>query len=281
MDRHKLLLFQTDFGRLEGTVAEMYGVALGVDQGLKIHEITHYIPQFNIWEASYRLMQALPWWPKETVAVSVVDPGVGSNRRSVVAKTSQDHYIVTPDNGSLTHIAKHVGLNALREIDERTNRAPGSGESHTFHGRDVYGYTGARLASGTITFNEVGPELDPKSIVTLPLLEPETEKGSLTGMIEILDIRYGNVWTNIPKKLFDSAGFSSGCKALVTITRSGETLFQETLPYLDFFSAAEQGEDLIYNNELLFVSLSTNQGSFAEKHGIQSGPEWKIRFEIA
>lgn len=81
---HKLLVFQTDFGRLESTVAEMYGVALGVDPELKIHETTHYIPQFNIWEASYRLFQAIPYWPQGTVFVSVVDPGVGSDRKSVV-----------------------------------------------------------------------------------------------------------------------------------------------------------------------------------------------------
>ena len=89
MDRHKLLLFQTDFGRLEGTVAEMYGVALGVDQGLKIHEITHYIPQFNIWEASYRLMQALPWWPKETGLLSIIL----SNRVELITDPESGQYL--------------------------------------------------------------------------------------------------------------------------------------------------------------------------------------------
>lgn len=276
--KHKLLLFQTDFGRLEGTVAEMYGVALAVDPELRIHEITHYVPQFNIWEASYRLVQALPWWPEGTVAVSVVDPGVGSERKSVVARTAGGHCVVTPDNGSLTHLEKRVGITALREIDESVNRRPGSAESHTFHGRDVYGYTGARLASGIITFEEVGPELDPAGIVRLPLYEPSYAEGTVEGIIDIPDTRYGNLWTNIPKELFDRCGFSCGDRLDVAIEKGGKRLYHRELPYSGFFSAVERGEDLVYNNELLFVSLSTNQGNFAEKNGIQSGPGWKIRF---
>jgi S-adenosylmethionine hydrolase len=276
--KHKLLLFQTDFGRLEGTVAEMYGVALGVDPELKIHEITHYIPQFNIWEASYRLVQALPYWPEGTVAVSVVDPGVGSERKSVAARTAGGHFVVTPDNGTLTHLDRRIGITALREIDEKVNRRPCSGESHTFHGRDVYGYTGARLAAGLISFEEAGPELDPSEIVRLPVLEPSAADGIAEGIIDIPDTRYGNLWTNIPKDLFDSSGFAYGDRLDVAIEKGGKRLYHRELPYTGFFSAVEKGEDLVYNNELLYVSLSTNQGNFAEKNGIQSGPGWKIRF---
>jgi len=82
------LVFQTDFGFADGAVAAMYGVALKVDPGLKIYDLTHDIPQYDIWEASYRLIQTVGYWPAGTVFVSVVDPGVGTSRRSVVAKTS-------------------------------------------------------------------------------------------------------------------------------------------------------------------------------------------------
>ena len=77
-----LLVFQSDFGLSDGAVAAMYGVALSVDPSLRIYDLTHEIPPFDIFEASYRLLQAVPYWPEGTVFVTVVDPGVGSRRRS-------------------------------------------------------------------------------------------------------------------------------------------------------------------------------------------------------
>ena len=100
----KILVFQSDFGLSDGAVAAMYGVAHDVDMDLKLYDLTHDITPYNTWEASYRLFQAVEFWPKGTVFVSVVDPGVGTDRKSVVALTSKGHYIVTPDNGTLTHL---------------------------------------------------------------------------------------------------------------------------------------------------------------------------------
>ena len=158
-----LLVFQSDFGNSDGAVSAMHGVANSVQRGIPIFEITHQIPQYNIWEASYRLLQTIGYWPKGTVFVSIVDPGVGSDRRGVVAKTGMNHYIITPDNGTLTHVKQFIGITEVREIDESINRLPNSGESHTFHGRDIFAYTGARLASGVIKFEEIGPSFDPST----------------------------------------------------------------------------------------------------------------------
>jgi S-adenosylmethionine hydrolase len=136
----------------------MKGVAVSVDPTLFIYDITHEIPAYNIWEAALRLDQAAGYWPSGTVFVSVVDPGVGSERRSVVLKTLSGHYFVSPDNGTLTFVAESLGVAQVREIDEATNRLRNSGESYTFHGRDVYAYTGARLAAGLISFEQVGQD---------------------------------------------------------------------------------------------------------------------------
>src|SRR5690625_5853662 len=155
----KNLVIQTDFGLSDGAVSAMYGVAISVDPTLRIFDLTHDIPQYNIWEASYRLYQTITYGPAGTVFISVVDPGVGSDRLSVVVKTADDQYIVTPDNGTLTHIKQNIGIKEARIIDESVNRLPRSGESYTFHGRDVYAYTGARLAANVISFEEVGPIL--------------------------------------------------------------------------------------------------------------------------
>ncbi|MBM6859354.1 SAM-dependent chlorinase/fluorinase, partial [Clostridium saudiense] len=126
------LVFQTDFGLADGAVSAMYGVAHGVDSELRIFDLNHYIPQYNIWEASYRLIQTVTYWAPGTVFVSVVDPGVGTNRKSIVAKTVTGQYIVTPDNGTLTHVKRMCGIVEAREIDENINRLPNSGASYTF-----------------------------------------------------------------------------------------------------------------------------------------------------
>src|SRR5699024_4008823 len=112
------LVLQTDLGLCDGAVSAMYGVALSVDPKINVSDLTHELPQFNVREGSYRVYQALSYWPAGTVFVSVVDPGVGSDRLSVLAKTAAGHYIVTPNNGSLTHIHQNIRITELREIEE-------------------------------------------------------------------------------------------------------------------------------------------------------------------
>ena len=128
------LVFQSDFGVKDGAVASMKGVAYGVSPKLQIFDLTHEIPVFNVWEAAQRLEQTAEYWPEGTVFVSVVDPGVGTQRKSVVLKTKSGHYLVTPDNGTLTLVAETLGVEALREIDEAVNRRKDSEQSYTFHG---------------------------------------------------------------------------------------------------------------------------------------------------
>src|SRR6185295_7537254 len=193
--QNKIIVFQSDFGLKDGAVSAMKGVAMGVSPDLKLFDLTHEIPAYNIWEAAYRLEQTVPYWPAGTVFVSVVDPGVGTERKSVVLKTNAGHYIVTPDNGTLTLIAASEGIAEIREIDEAVNRRKGSEKSYTFHGRDVYAYTAARLAAGVITFEQVGPVL-PNQVVAIPFQKAKLEGGKIKGTIAILDIQYGNIWTN-------------------------------------------------------------------------------------
>src|ERR1700751_5631030 len=92
----KIVVYQSDFGLKDGAVSEMKGVAMGVSPDLKLFDLTHEIPAYNIWEAAYRLQQTVGYWPAGTVFVSVVDPGVGTARKSVVMLTKTGQYIVTP-----------------------------------------------------------------------------------------------------------------------------------------------------------------------------------------
>ena len=270
------LVFQTDFGLVDGAVSAMYGVAYSVDPNLKIHDLTHDITPFNIWEASYRLIQTINYWPENTVFVSVVDPGVGSDRKSVVVKTRSGRYIVTPDNGTLTHVLRLEGIEAVREIDEHVNRLPRSGESYTFHGRDVYAYTGARLAAGIIDFEGVGPELPVSGLASLPIVEPYLDEQGAHGTIDVLDVRFGSLWTNIPRTLFLQSGVKYGDRVNITIENDTRTVYRNIILFGRSFADVYVGEALVYVNSLDCVAVAINQGSFARAYNVGTGNSWRI-----
>lgn len=269
------LVFQSDFGLKDGAVSAMKGVAFGVDDDLPIFDLTHEVPTYNVWEASYRLYQSSSYWPVGTVFVSVVDPGVGTKRKSVVLKTKAGYYFVTPDNGTLTMVAEHQGVAEVREIDEVVNRLAGSTDSYTFHGRDVYAYTGARLAAGVISFEQVGPKL-PAEVVSIEYQHATVKDKTVHGNIPILDPQFGNVWTNIHQDRFAEAGIVLGDSVCVTVREGSAIRLKKTLPYLASFGAVPKGEPLVYVNSLLNVSLALNQANFAAKHSIASGALWTI-----
>ena len=273
------LIFQTDFGVQDGAVSAMYGVAYTVCPELRVFDLTHEIEPYNIWDASYRLIQAVAYWPKGTVFVSVVDPGVGSTRRSIVAKTQSGQYIVTPDNGTLTHIKRRVGITAARIIDETVNRRSGSEESYTFHGRDVYAYTGARLAAGVISFGEVGPELPVEDLVRLPVVEPYLEGAAVCGTVDVLDVRFGSLWTNIPRELFLKTGAKYGDRLSITIENDTRTVYRNIIQFARSFADVYIGEALAYVNSLDCMAVAINQGSFARAYNIGTGNSWRIRME--
>lgn len=273
--QNKIVVFQTDFGLKDGAVSAMKGVSMNVDSSLKLFDLTHEIPAYNIWEAAYRLEQTVTYWPAGTVIVSVVDPGVGTARKSVVLKTNSGHFIVTPDNGTLTLIAQSLGIAEIREIDEAVNRRKNSEQSYTFHGRDVYAYTAARLASGKITFEQVGKEL-PKQVVTIPYQKATFENKVLKGTIAILDIQYGNIWTNIPSELFKQLNVAVGDKLSVTIYHNKQKVYSGTMPYCTTFGSVAEGKPLLYLNSLMQVSFALNMGNFSQEHKVYSGSDWTV-----
>ncbi|MFQ5790287.1 MAG: S-adenosyl-l-methionine hydroxide adenosyltransferase family protein [Acidobacteriota bacterium] len=268
------LVFQSDFGRRDGEVAVMHGVAYRVSRDLDIFDITHDIEPFNIWEGAYKLKATAPYWVEGTVFVSVVDPGVGTDRRSVVLKTKSGHYFVSPDNGSLTLVAQELGIEALREIDETVNRRKGTEESHTFHGRDVYAYTGARLAAGVIAFEEVGPLLEPQ-VKELERPGVELREGIIYGFIPYIDRRF-NVWTNIDLDTFKKLRLERHDLVRITIKHGSRIVYQADVPYVDTFGQVPVGGPLVFINSRFDVSLALNQEDFAKTFRIRVGPDWTV-----
>jgi len=277
-NRSGLLVFMSDFGLSERFVASMKGVALDVDCGLQIHDLTHLIEPYNVWEASLTLAGTMAYWPRNTVFVAVVDPGVGTDRKSVVLRTKSGHFVVTPDNGTLTFVAEQFGVAELREIDESVNRRPGSEAAHTFHGRDVYAYTGARLAAGAITFEQVGPVLQ-RDVVRLPYQAAKrVSQTVIQGAIIRIEKPFGNIESNIPKALFDEFGvdIGQGREFRIEIKHNGAQVYDHVVPYVKSFGYVAAGEALLYPDSIQLMGLALSRGNFAETHHIQAGPEWTL-----
>ena len=272
----KALVLQTDFGLGDGAVSAMYGVAYSVSEDLMVADLTHEIPQYDIWEASYRLIQTVAYWPKGTVFVSVVDPGVGSTRRSIAVETVTGQYIITPDNGTLTHVKKMIGIRSARIIDESVNRLPNSGESYTFHGRDVYVYTAARLAAGVIDFAGVGPEVDTDSVIELSTVDAVYDGEKVCGTIDVLDVRFGSLWTNISRETFRKLGVEYGGRVEIVIENETRILYKNILVFAESFAKVSVGEALVYINSLDNIAVAINQGSFARAYSIGTGTNWRI-----
>jgi hypothetical protein len=271
------MVLLTDFGVQDGAVSELKGVAYGVAPDLLISDLSHENP--SIFDGAYRLYQTELFWPAGTVFVAVVDPGVGTERLSIVMKTRTGRFFVGPNNGLLSLVAERDGVEGLRQIDETLNRRPGSEESHTFHGRDVFGYTGAKLAAGIIAFEQVGPEIPLQRLITLQYRKPQRADQSVSGMIPVLDVQYGNVWSNIPKPLFDELHIALGTPLRVRIYHQDKLVDEAVAPYQRTFGEVPVGKPLVYVNSLLNIAVALNQRSYAAAHKIRSGPGWSI--EIA
>lgn len=266
-----VLVLQTDFGLKDHAVGAMRGVARLVSPALVIDDLTHEIPAFDIWQAAYRLQAVMAYWPSGTVFVSVVDPGVGSERESVVARLAGGQLIVTPNNGTLTLLNEAPGIVAVRRIDEDAYRLPGSADSHTFHGRDLYVHVGALLAAGEVRFENLGEQT---AALLLRRDLPTVGDGEATGGIPVLDPQFGNVWTDIPAA---QAQFTVGQRYDVAIAApDGERRFAGRVPLCKTFAEVAAGEPLLYVNSIGNLAIALNQGDFAARHGISSGLGWRI-----
>lgn len=273
------IVWQTDFGLKWGAVASMKGVCKQVDPTLECVDITHEIEQYNIMAASRELIYVLPFWPKGTVFVSVVDPGVGTDRKASVALLADGNYVVTPDNGTLTHVFYEVGIKEIREIDESVNRYPGTENIAVFHGRDLFAYTAARLAAGVITYEKVGPVYPAEEIVLFEesLLKAQIEGNTVQGFVSSVSDPFGSIALNVLSADFRKAGFAHGDVVQVTLAREGKIYFEEDVLYAKSFGFVPIGEPILFDSSTNYIELGINQGNFKEKYQVQEGKDYTYR----
>jgi S-adenosylmethionine hydrolase len=270
------ICLQSDFGLYWGSVSSMHGVIASIDPALQVRDISHLLPMYQPWAASFCLNYTMPCWPEGTIFVSVVDPGVGTSRRACAAKTANGQYVITPDNGTLTHVKAFPGIVEVREIDEKLNRRPGTSRYNTFHGRDLFAYTAGRLAAGIIGFEGVGPAYPAGDIESFPLLPPEIRAGYASGHISMADHHFGGATTSIPIEGFEKTGIAYGDRPLVTITCKEREFFREQVLYHRSFGFAGMGEPILYNGSTGYMIIGLNQASFTDKYAVGAGLDWKV-----
>lgn len=275
------IVFQTDFGTKWGAVASMKGVCKQVDPTLECVDLTHEIEQYNILAASRELVYVLPFWPKGTVFVSVVDPGVGTERRACVALLRDGNYVVTPDNGTLTHALEQIGVAAVRQIDETVNRYPGTEDVAVFHGRDLFAYTAARLAAGVISFEGVGPAYPVEQIVRFDqaLVRAKTAPGLAEGMVSSVSDPFGSIAFNLLSRDFKAAGFRHGDAVHVVLAREGEVYFDDTVLYERSFGFVPVGSPILFDSSTNYIELGLNQGDFRARYDVGAGQDYTFRLE--
>ena len=278
---HNFIVMQTDFSLKSAAVSVMHGVCYQVDRNLIVEDISHEVAKWNPYAASTNLAYALPYWPEGTVFVSVIDPGVGTDRKACVAKTKNGYYIVTPDNGTLTQVVQEYGIEEVRVIDEAVNRYPGTEQINIFHGRDLFAYCGAKLASGKITFDEVGPVYDVSEIVMIETTDAVVRDGVIYGFNKTCNANFGINVSNIPVALLAEIDVKLGDKVRLTVTHNGKVYFDEDVLYHRSFGYVAPGKPICYNAEGMLVGFALNLENFMERYGTQPGPDWKVTVKKA
>ena len=286
---HPTVVFMTDFGHVDDSVAICKGVMLSIAPSLRIVDLTHDVTPFNILDGARFLAGTTPYYPAGTVFVVVVDPGVGSARKAIVARSGRGQYFVLPDNGLLTLVQDQDGIDAAYEI-----RNPawmiGSALSSTFHGRDIFSPVGAHVANYFANYvasnvannvankaanpvaseaaraghiSQVGPVLDVRQLVRLDIRKPSLDAHGLSATVIGTDGPFGNLVTNVTRADFDKLGYTLGDS--VPFTLADKPL---QIPWVKTFSDVPVGSPLFYIDSRGRLGLAVNQGSFVERYAV-------------
>ena len=256
------IVFMTDFGVVDDSVAICRGVMYSIVPDLRIVDLSHQVTPFSIRDGARFLFGATPYFPAGTVFVVVIDPTVGSTRKAIVAKSKRGQFFVLPDNGLLTLVQDRDGIESAREITNRSWMI-GAALSSTFHGRDIFSPVGAHVAHGE-DWSQVGPDLPVKDLVRLDLQPAKLDDHGLSGEVIATDGPFGNLVTNINADDFLRLGYQHGQNVPVKV---GEQ--QLTIPFVKTFADVSLKTPLLYVDSRGRIGLAVNQSSFAATYGIK------------
>jgi len=262
--RHRpIITLTTDFGLADHYVGTMKGVLLSRCPDAQLVDISHEIPPFSIWAGAYTIDQAAPFFAPKTVHLVVVDPGVGTSRKPVLAE-ALGQYFIAPDNGVLSLVLRRHSNSTVREITRRDLWL--ESVSATFHGRDLFAPSAAAIASGMVKPDEVGPKLPRPEL--LPEIDPvETEPHVWRGKVLSID-RFGNVITSLGRNQFPQIHSQA---FLLSVGQYEIRNFRET------FGAARAGELFAYFGSSGYIEIAVNQQNAAKQLEAYPGMDVYLR----
>jgi S-adenosylmethionine hydrolase len=264
------IVFMTDFGAVDDSVAICKGVMYSITPDVRIVDLTQEVTPFSILDGARFLYGATPYYPAGTVFVVVIDPTVGSTRKAVVAKSRRGQFFVLPDNGLLTLVEQRDGIEAVREVTN-PDWMIGTKMSSTFHGRDIFSPVGAHVARGD-DWTKVGPEMPVATLVRLQLRAPRVDERGVTAEVIATDGPFGNLVTNLDAEDFLKLGYSRGADVPVRI--GGKEM---RIKFVRTFSDVPVGQPLLYIDSRGRFAMAVNQGSFAAVYGVKPPTEFSIR----
>ncbi len=249
----------TDFGQKDPYIAQMKATILSINPDARLVDITHQVTKFKVIMGAYCLACAAPYFPSKTVHVVVVDPGVGTKRRSIVVETKYSLY-VGPDNGILMLAAQKEKITHVYTIQNPKYML--SEISNTFHGRDIFAPVAAHLTRG-VKPCELGPEIH--DFIIPKFVQPQTKIGQIVGQVLHID-DFGNVISNISVQQLKDAKITSTGNVHLNI---GENSF--VLPVCFAYGEVGFGDSLVLVGSSGFVEAAVNQGSAAKVFGVTVG----------
>jgi hypothetical protein len=252
-----IITLTTDFGLRDSYVAEMKGVILGICPDARIVDVSHEVEKFNIRMGTFILACAAPSFPKGTIHVAVVDPGVGTKRKPILIQTRQA-YFIGPDNGILILAAKKQGIEHVYEITNRKLIRPEV--SNTFHGRDIFAPTAAHLAKGTAA-SQFGRHA--KRLSTPDFVKAKIKEDRLIGEVIHVD-DFGNIITNLDWEVVRPL-----CTEKVIIVKLKNKEVKSKL--CKTYGEAEKQKPFAIVGSHGFLEFSVNQGNAAETLDAKQG----------
>ena len=256
-----LITLTTDFGTRDWFVGTMKGVVLDINPRASVVDLTHEVPPGDIQAGAIALMAGCRYFPKGTVHVAVVDPGVGSPRRAIAVQTANG-FFVGPDNGVLSWAAAREKIKTIRQLENRECFL--EPVSRTFEGRDIFAPVAAHL-SRRVPVERLGREL--KDFVRLPWPKPAKQRGGFRGEVVYLD-RFGNAITNLEAELV-----SSRRRSICEVTGKREA----RCPVAHLYGAVPVGRPVAVIGSSGLLEIAVHRGSAARKFGLKIGDRVVMR----
>ncbi|MBY9006257.1 MAG: SAM-dependent chlorinase/fluorinase [Candidatus Lokiarchaeota archaeon] len=271
--KKRIVALITDFG-IKGAhyVAMMKAIIYKINPLTNIIDISHSVSPFSIIEASYILKSSYSYFPKGTIFIIVVDPGVGSNRDIIILQTKDNYYFIGPDNGIFTFVYDQNITHCYKAKNENFFHKPVSG---TFHGRDIMAPIAAHIAKN-VNLNEFGPQSNIVDLNHYPLLYKNINNKEIVGIIQYIDA-FGNAITNIKIKnnhiISSNIHLVHNQKIKIYIDDK-----EYCCIYTSYFEAVPENTLLIIKGSTEYLEISINKGNASNKLNIFTGDNIKIKF---